>query len=355
MFSIVSRLFGHVHRLDARIGGERHLLDVIERVGAPRHLDVVRDERALADELVGTHDEVRHVPAEDPDEEVADRRRRDGDRERGQLGAHHRAHCRDDGADDERDGDHEHADDADVGVGIGDAGEDRMVGKDALVASQEHLHGQGEQHAGERRAHAAQQIAGCVQAPPALEDARAPGKHREDAGRAERHHAQRHQPTGEELPDRQREQVEDQRPREDRIGGAAGGGRRAEPIETAAPVERERAPRRRHRQPGDERDGRGDADADQPNDRLHRQADRLTVDENRPAAELAEARRLQHQEDEIQDQEGDGREPEKDPGPQVERRPEDGREAERVEPERLDVVRQGRPAAEKNARRGWRE
>jgi PAS domain S-box-containing protein len=50
-----------------------------------------------------------------------------------------------------------------------------MGGKDAVIASQEHLHGQGHHHASKRRAHASKQVVWCVQTPPALEDARPAG------------------------------------------------------------------------------------------------------------------------------------------------------------------------------------
>ena len=50
----------------------------------------------------------------------------------------------------------------------------------------------------------------------------------------------------------------------------------------------------------------------------------------------------------IEDGEGDEREQEEDARLERERRPEDVREAERGEPERVDVVRQRRPAAEED-------
>ena len=85
----------------------------IQRVGAPRHLDVVRDERPLAHQLVRRDDEVRHVPAErsrrgcsrPPPARRRPRAWSAGARTTAPTAAITRA-------DDERDGDHEHADDA---------------------------------------------------------------------------------------------------------------------------------------------------------------------------------------------------------------------------------------------------
>ena len=69
-----------VDRLDAGFGRERPLHDPVERVRLPRHLDVVRDVRRFAHQLVRLDDEVADVPADDADDGVTrprpERRRR---------------------------------------------------------------------------------------------------------------------------------------------------------------------------------------------------------------------------------------------------------------------------------------
>jgi len=47
------------------------LLDAVQCVRLPRHLDVVRDVRLLADEFVRLDDEAADVPGGDADEDVA--------------------------------------------------------------------------------------------------------------------------------------------------------------------------------------------------------------------------------------------------------------------------------------------
>ena len=78
MFSSVVWLLRRVQRLDAGVGGKRVRLDAIERVRAPRHLDVVRDEGPLSHQLVRLDDEAADVPAHDGDDDVADDGRNDG-------------------------------------------------------------------------------------------------------------------------------------------------------------------------------------------------------------------------------------------------------------------------------------
>ena len=62
MFCSVSWLLRGVDRLDAGVGGERLLHDAVERERLPRHLDVVRDVRRLAHQLVRLDDEAVDVP-----------------------------------------------------------------------------------------------------------------------------------------------------------------------------------------------------------------------------------------------------------------------------------------------------
>ena len=74
-----------VQRVEAGVGRVRHLLDRVEAEGPSRELDVVRDVRPLAHELVRLDDEAADVPAEDADDEIRECRRRDRRAEPGQL------------------------------------------------------------------------------------------------------------------------------------------------------------------------------------------------------------------------------------------------------------------------------
>ena len=74
-----------VQRVEAGVGRVRHLVDRVEAEGPSRELDVVRDVRSLAHQLVRPDDEAADVPAEDADDEVGDRRRGDCRTEPGQL------------------------------------------------------------------------------------------------------------------------------------------------------------------------------------------------------------------------------------------------------------------------------
>ena len=67
-----------VNRLDPRVSGKRVRLDAVERVRAPRHVDVVRDEGPFSHQLVGLDDEVADVPAHDGDDDVAGEGGNDG-------------------------------------------------------------------------------------------------------------------------------------------------------------------------------------------------------------------------------------------------------------------------------------
>ena len=65
--------------------------------------------------------------------------------------------------------------------------------------------------------------------------------------------------------------------------------------------------------------------------------------------------RLQREKRAVENDEGDGGEQREDRRLEVERLPEDVAEAERIEPERVDVVRQRRSAAENERRQAARE
>ena len=52
-----------LHRLDSGVGRKRVRFDAVERVGPPRHLYVVRDEGALAHQLIRCDDEIADIPA----------------------------------------------------------------------------------------------------------------------------------------------------------------------------------------------------------------------------------------------------------------------------------------------------
>ena len=98
--------------------------------------------------------------------------------------------------------------------------------------------------------------------------------------------------------------------------------------------------------PGDEGDRQRAAEHDETQHRFDRQPDRLPVDQNRHAGQLAEPRRLERHERAVEHQEGHDRETGEHHRLDIQRRPEHVDVAERVEPQRLDVIRQRRSAAE---------
>jgi len=185
------------------------------------------------------------------------------------------------------------------------------------------------------------------------EHPRAAGDDSEEQRDAGNDHRQRHHPPGKELPRRQREQIERQRPAEDWIDDARR--RPRQRVAPRVPPQRERGPLRHH--PG--ACGKGDQqrgdDRDQPQHRFDRQLDRLSVDQNRKAGQLAEARRLQRHERSVQDDERRERERAEDGRLQVQCFPEDGAVAERIEPQRVDVVGERRAAAEQQDARDDQE
>ena len=135
-----------VQCLEAALGRERPLLDAAQPVGLPRHLDIVRDERRLPHELVRLHDEARHVPAEDRDDRVTRRRGRGGQDQPAGSRRRDRVDERDQRSERQRARHDEEAGERDVRVGVGDAGEDRVVLEQAVESPEVDADGQHRQH-----------------------------------------------------------------------------------------------------------------------------------------------------------------------------------------------------------------
>ena len=152
------------------------------------------------------------------------------------------------------------------------------------------------------------------------------------------HDRERHQPAGEELPGRQREQVERERPAEDRDRAAAVARRRV-PVEREASSTRAIMPA-----PVTAAMTQRQSERDEIEHRFDRQLERLAVDDD--AAELAEARRLEREERAVEHREGDDGEAQKTTACTLSVVQNTARVAERVEPERLDVVGERRAGAE---------
>ena len=182
--------------------------------------------------------------------------------------------------------------------------------------------------------------------PPAPESRRPPiepcaaGDRDEHRRHGADHDRQRHQPAADQLPRRQREEIERERLSEDRIDEA---GRRR-----SVPIERERRPLGHQAGAGGERDDRRAAERCDLQHRLDRQLDRLTVDHDRQAGQLAEPGGLDREERAVDDDERRHREEREHRCLQVQRLPEHLGVAERAEPQRIDVVRQGGAAAEED-------
>jgi hypothetical protein len=106
----------------------------------------VRDVGRFAHQLVRLDDEVRHVPADDSDEDVAHHGRDDGGAEPSCARSCDGVDERDQRPGGERAGNDEHARQDHVRLGIGDAGEDRVILEQALVSPEVDLDGEYQQH-----------------------------------------------------------------------------------------------------------------------------------------------------------------------------------------------------------------
>ena len=119
-----------------------------------------------------------------------------------------------------------HADEVDVRVSVGDAVEDGVVLEEQLEAADVLAQREGEQQesGGDGDAAPGQANRGCLSS---RSSARAPpAASRNSAAMIADQHRQREQPSGDELPRRQREEIEVQRLAKDGIGGAGSRGRR---------------------------------------------------------------------------------------------------------------------------------
>ena len=75
----------------------------------------------------------------------------------------------------------------------------------------------------------------------------------------------------------------------------------------------------------------------------------MTVDQNGQAGELAQPRRLEREERAVQHEKCDAGKARQDRGLQVQRFPEDVADAERLEPEGVDVIGERRAAAQEQS------
>ena len=121
------------------------LRDAIEGVRPPRELDVVPDIRLLSHELVRFDDEAAHIPADHTDPDGAEHRRHDRSDEPAEARSRGGVDERQPGAEHERAGHDQRAGEPDVGVGVGDAGENRVIVEEALEPSEEHAYGEREE------------------------------------------------------------------------------------------------------------------------------------------------------------------------------------------------------------------
>ena len=210
-----------VERFDARFRRERALREAVQAEREPRHLDVVRDVRRFAHELVRFDDEAVDVRADQRKGEIADCRGRDRECEPARARCGDRIDERQGRAGNERDRDDEQARERDVRVGVRDAGEGRAIGEQRVVASDPRSQRDREQKQCERdRESTPRRRAGLA---PSAEQPRAAGDGDKEDGDGADDHGKRQQPAAHELPRRQGEQVEGDRPAEDRIDGRAGG------------------------------------------------------------------------------------------------------------------------------------
>src|SRR5208282_434076 len=179
-----------------------------------------------------------------------------------------------------------------------------------------------------------------------------PGKHtasardeHEESGEYTSNHSQRKQPAGDQLPRGQSEKKKVQRLSENRVKDADATGGAG-----CVPEKRERRPFHHHAGAGGSRNGQRNAERNQAQDRLNRQLQRLSADENRVAArQIGEMRPLQGQERSVQNQKCGRCKSREDSPLQAQCLPEHILVAERPEPEYVHVIRQRAPAAKNDA------
>jgi hypothetical protein len=146
-------------------------------------------------------------------------------------------------------------------------------------------------------------------------------------------HSKGQPPARDQLPDRQRKEVKAQGLPENRVRWAAlGRGMR---------VEGETGPMIHHAATGEHRHEQRQAQGDQPQQRLQRQPYRLPIDVDRVADQRGKPAGLQCADHPIEHREGEHGEHDEGQALQVETSPENGAIAQRVEPERIDVIGQG--------------
>ena len=276
-----------VGRLDRRFGGELSLHDPVQSIGPARQVDVVGDKGLLTNQFVRLDDKAADVPAQSLKREETYRGRRDRDDKPAYAGCRHGVVGYDHGAENERHTDREQAGKGNVRVRVGHAGENCVIGEQLLEAIDVDAHREDQQQERKPDGDPAQGQA----------DAALSGKHTRAAGDEDKerrdradHHRQHHQPAGDELPRGKGQQIEVQRPAEDRVHHAAHGVRRI-------PIERERRPLRHHAGAGCGGDDQREAKSDGVKKGLHRQSNRLPADEDRVTArQVPKVRPLQSQE-----------------------------------------------------------
>ena len=118
-------------------------------------------------------------------------------------------------------------------------------------------------------------------------------------------------------------------------------------LRRCVPEERERRPLRHHAGAGCSGNDERNAERDEAQDRLNRQLQRLSADENRVTArQIGEMRSLQSQERSVQNEKCGRRKSREDSPLKAQRFPEHVPVAERPEPEHVHVIRQRGPTAE---------
>ena len=232
-------------------------------------------------------------------------------------------------------------------VGVGDAAEDRAA---AFVEQLRRTGRDTRARASSSRTTAKpterpRQAPAPSPAAPRLQEARAARDHDEEAGDGAHEHRDRQQPAGDQLPGRQREEIEGERPAEDRIddGDAPTA---VPPYQYNASVVQSAimlAPVMTAITSGARR-------ARSAEDRFDRQLDRLAVDQDRDAGQLAEPRRLEDDEGTVEDEECDGGEAREDRRLDIDVFQNTSAYPSELEPEGVDVVGEGGPAAEQDRR-----
>ncbi len=220
---------------------------------------------------------------------------------------------------------------------IADAGKNRVIREQPLEPAEVHARGEHQQHHRETDRQPAPGT-GRADRVDTNEDPSAADDRDEGESDPASHDGERQQPTGEEPPGRQREEIEGQRAAENGVDRRSRAWR--------IPIEGERRPRGRHASAGNRANDERQPQRDEPQQRLYRQVQRLTIDQNRRAGQFSETRRPERQKCAVQRQEGHDREKCEDGRLKIQRLPEHVEVPERFEPERFDVIRQRRPAAE---------